>query len=222
MRDYRRFARVAQACLRPVAEQMGYAPANSASFARQHPAGWHEIFWLHTRCSDSEDFSVCYGIAVTDLYFGQPPLALHEAPVVLHETLRNAAGGQAFGRANRVQVGASAQAIARLYPKQARPWLDHFTSWHDIATAFARKHYKWLDATQLGRYTAFSPMQATYALLLIRAGQPEVARHWLEESRRLLEANEHRDDWEAKFLQSITLALKELARAFAPPKTTNH
>ncbi|PJK15142.1 hypothetical protein CO613_01920 [Lysobacteraceae bacterium NML07-0707] len=72
-RDYRRFSRVAQAPFRLLAEQLGYIPFGSTRFARLHPAGWHEVFWLHGGCPGEDAFSVYYGIAATALYPGQPP-----------------------------------------------------------------------------------------------------------------------------------------------------
>lgn len=216
MRDYRSFSSVAKSRFRPVAEQLGYAPFGSTRFARRHPAGWHEVFWLHSGWSSGDAFAVYYGIAAPELYPGQAPLPLHEAPVLLHQTLRNSAGSIGFGCASRAQIGTSAEAMAQLYRQQALPWLARFTGWQDIASAFAPPQSPWLNEAKLGQYREFIPAQALYGLLLLKAGQPDAARRWLQEAQRLLLDSPKREDWEEAFLQNISRALDWLNKAPAP------
>lgn len=210
MRDYRSFSSIARTRFRPVAEQLGYAPYASTAFARPHPEGWHEVFWLHTGWSGGDFFSVYYGIAATGLYPDRPAMPLQQAPVLLNRTLHNSAGSTGLGRADRAQVSASAEAVASLYRQQALPWLDGFKSWQDIATEFAHTQSQWLSEAQRGQYSEFFSSQAIYGLLLLKAGQTRAARRWLHESRRLLLGNAKREDWEETFLKSVTHALQRL------------
>ncbi|PJK08387.1 hypothetical protein CO610_06540 [Lysobacteraceae bacterium NML95-0200] len=209
-RDYRRFSRVAQARFRPLAEQLGYTPFGSTRFARLHPAGWHEVFWLHSGCPDEDAFSVYYGIAATALYPSQPPLPLQQAPVLLHQVLRNSAGASGFGCASRAQVSTSAQAIAQLYRQQALPWFARFTRWQDITSEYAQRQNQWLSQTQPDQHDTFAAPQAFYGLLLLKTGQPDAAHRWLQQSRRLLLGSEKRENWQEALLQDITRALNKL------------
>lgn len=212
-RDYRRFSRVAQARFRPLAEQLGYIPFGSTRFARLHPAGWHEVFWLHGGCPGEDAFSVYYGIAATALYSGQPPLPLQQAPVLLHEVLRNSAGATGFGCSSRTQVSSSAQAIAQLYRQQALPWFARFTRWQDITSEYLQRQNRWLNQAQLGQYAECSASQALYGLLLLKAGQPDAAHHRLQQSRHLLLGSEKRENWQEALLQNITRTLDWLDEA---------
>ena len=212
-RDYRRFSRVAQAPFRLLAEQLGYIPFGSTRFARLHPAGWHEVFWLHGGCPGEDAFSVYYGIAATALYSGQPPLPLQQAPVLLHQVLRNSAGATGFGCSNRTQVSTSAQAIAQLYRQQALPWFARFTRWQDITSEYAQHQNQWLSQTQPDQHDTFAASQALYGLLLLKAGQPDAAHHWLQQSRHLLLDSEKREDWQEALLRNITRALDWLDEA---------
>ncbi|MDO4708724.1 MAG: hypothetical protein Q4B94_02710 [Pseudomonadota bacterium] len=212
-RDYRRFSRIAQIHFRPLAGQLGYMPFGSTRFARLHPAGWHEVFWLHGGCPGEDAFSVYYGIAATALYPGQPPLPLQQAPVLLHEVLRNSAGATGFGCSNRAQVSRSAQAVAQLYRQQALPWFARFTRWQDIASEYAQRQNRWLSQAQPGQYAECAAAQALYGLLLLKTGQPDASHRWLQQSRHLLLDSEKREDWQETLLQNINRALDWLAKA---------
>ncbi len=206
-RDYRHFSTVAKTAFAKVARPLGYAPAGRTLFVRPHLAGWHEAFWLDTGWSGGDSFGIGYGIIASDFH---PALPLREAPLLLHETLRNAAGASAFSRASRAQIAASAEAFARLYPQQAEPWFAAFQSWQDIANEYAQRQSRWLDEARLGQYSEFMPPQALYGLLLLKAGSPQAASGWLQESRRLLMSSKKREDWEETFLQDVNCALDGL------------
>lgn len=111
---------------------MGYTAAGNTLFARPHPAGWQEAFWLHSGWSGGDLFSIYYGIIAPGLCHDAADKPLREAPILLYEKLLNPAGSSAFGRATRAQVAASAEAFAWLYPQQAEPWFAGFRSWQDI------------------------------------------------------------------------------------------
>lgn len=111
---------------------MGYSAAGNTLFARPHPAGWQEAFWLHRGWSGGDLFSIYYGIIAPGLYPGAADTPLREAPILLYEKLLNPAGSSAFGCASRAQVATSAEAFAWLYPQQATPWFAGFQNWQDI------------------------------------------------------------------------------------------
>ncbi|PJK15141.1 hypothetical protein CO613_01915 [Lysobacteraceae bacterium NML07-0707] len=110
-------------------------------------------------------------------------------------------------------MSTSAQAVAQLYRQQALPWFARFTRWQDITSEYAQRQNQWLSQTQPDQHDTFAASQALYGLLLLKAGQPDAARHWLQQSRRLLLGSEKRKDWQEALLQNITLALDWLNEA---------
>lgn len=206
-RDYRHFSTVAKTAFAKVARPLGYTPAGSTLFVRPHPAGWHEAFWLDSGWSGGDTFAIGYGIIAADI---TPARTLREAPLLLDEPLRNAAGARAFSRASRAQIAQSAEAFARLYPQQAVPWFDRFRHWQDIVCEFARRRSQWLDETRLGDTDTFSGVPTLYGLLLARAGDNASARRWLVASQRQLHALPRRNDEENALLALLTRTLDTL------------